>query len=136
MDFRRIPLLLSSFLAISLLGLGCAATQPSPQGYPALYTSASLPQYPNAVLTDTGRQTTSLRDGLKLQLESSDPVPAIAAFYEDKIKQLGWTVPPQRVPATTQYVSTYTKGDLYFQVMIVRTQDSVSTRITISYAQK
>ncbi len=136
MDFRRILVQLSSCLAIGLLGLGCAAAQPSPQGYPALYTSANLPQYPNALLTDTGRQTTSLRDGLKLQLESTDPVPTIAAFYEEKIKQLGWTVPPQRVPTTTQYVSTYTKDDRYFQVMIVRTQDSVSTRITISYAQK
>lgn len=46
---------------------------PVEKKYPALY-GQELPRYPQAKLIDTGRQTKSIKDGLRLKLISPDPV--------------------------------------------------------------
>ena len=106
------------------------------EDYPELY-GKELPRYPKAKLVSTGRQVSSLKDGLSLQLVSSDPVQTIAAYYEEKMKNLGWTVPEQRFPNDQVYVGNFTKGDLYFLIKIMRLDpDKDETRIDIAYAKR
>ena len=102
--------------------------------YPPLYGN-ELPKYPGATLTDTGRQQSSLKDGLKLQLSSKDEVRSIANHYEEKMKALGWTIPKQRVPNDKMYVSRYTKGNLVYQIKIMRLSADKDTQITINYLE-
>lgn len=115
---------------------GSAAGKGGSAAYPALYTSAKLPQYPGAKLVDTGRQTTSIRDGLRLTLETSDEVKKVAAFFESEMTKLGWTFPEKRVRPENLDLTKYTKDDLYFQITILRSPDAQLTKITIIYAQQ
>ena len=104
-------------------------------GYPKLYTDANLPQYPGAKLTDTGRQTSSLRDGLKLNLETDDDVQKVSTFFKDEMTKLGWVADKKRrLPAMPVDLTRFTKDDRYFQITVVRHGDG-PTKITISYAQ-
>jgi hypothetical protein len=101
--------------------------------YPELYTSANLPQYANAKLTDTGRQTSSLRDGLRLSLETDDDVQTVAKFFETEMAKLGWTVPEKKFRSDQVDVTRCTKGEVYFQVTTTKMPDK--TTILINYAQ-
>jgi len=86
------PTLLPAFgLAVALAACGGASDQPAPDpaampagsppssstaglddrdlaAYPQAYRTMDLPALPGATVTSTGRQTTSLRDGLVIQL--------------------------------------------------------------------
>lgn len=111
-------------------------TTPTESGdlqYPNLYKQANLPEYSKANLVDTGRQTTSIRDGLKLQLTSKESVQTIATYYEGEMKNLGWYIPEQKFPNEQVYSSQYTKGDLYYQMTVTKFPDEI--KITINYAQ-
>lgn len=106
------------------------------EDYPKLY-GKELPRYPNAKLVSTGRQVSSLRDGLRLQLISLDSVKTIASYYEEKMKNLGWTVPKQRFPSDKMYIASFTKNNLYYQLKIMRFDPNKDeTQIDIVYAQR
>ena len=110
---------------------------PRPSGsLPSLYVNANLPQYPGAVVVDPGREVSSLRDGVRIGLESSDAVEAIVGFYEEAFQAQGWSVPEQRFPVANLYLSTYSKGDLRFQLTIAHPVQDEPTSITISYRQE
>lgn len=50
--------------------------------------------------------------------------------------KLGWKIPKQRFLNPKIYISKYTKGNLYFQITIIRAKpDSAKTDITIVYAE-
>ena len=108
--------LLLCFLASSLLAAcgtpaeteapvdaGAPAAIPSPVddstgiAYPALYRSLELPELPGGVLLSTGRQTTSLRDGLSLSITTSMSIPEVRDYYSTALGDLGWEEAPSRV---------------------------------------
>ncbi len=109
------------------------STESGNSQYPDLYKQANLPEYSKANLVDTGRQTTSIKDGLKLQLTSTESIQTIAAYYEGEMKNLGWAIPEQKFPNDQVYNNQYTKGDLYYQVTLTKFPDE--TKITINYAE-
>ena len=59
--------------------------------YPETYRALGLPELPEATVVSTGRQTTSLRDGLSIQLTTSSSVREVRDYYRDALTALGWT---------------------------------------------
>jgi len=77
----------------SLLGsllLFAAALQAAGPDYPAAYRDLGLPEYQNATLTGTGREITSLRDGLALTLVTREDDATLRAYYEAEMSARGW----------------------------------------------
>lgn len=103
--------------------------------YPPLYRSHSLPEHPDATLVSIGRQTTSLDDGLRLELTTKARVREAAKFYEEKMKALGWKVPPQRFPNDRVYLCEFTRDDLLYQLTITATP-SQGSRIRILFGRR
>ncbi len=107
-----------------------------PLQYPELYTNEQLPQYNEATLLNTGRQTMSLKDGIRLELQSSQPVQTIAQFYETKLKKSGWNVPKQKLRSETMYRAVYTKGEMKYSLTITKNSDEKRVDIKISLISK
>ena len=103
---RRNRLQIVVFVGAVALAASCGADapdagEPSANGspvasgdasaYPATYRDLDLPALPGGVVTSSGRQTTSLRDGLSIRLTSDKPVAEVRTFYQDAMTALGWT---------------------------------------------
>ena len=110
-------------LVVTLTGMGtvrCASGQRSP-AYPAVYQSENLPELPGATLVSTGRQQTSLRDGLRLRLTSSMTLDEIRDFYREALEEQGWEErqsPASRSVSTLAGMLTFTKDTLTYAVII------------------
>ena len=103
--------------------------------YPRLYAE-ELPRYPNARLVSIGRQVSSLRDGLRLKLTSSDSTKVITSYYEEVMKALGWMVPKQRFPIASMYIGRFTKGKLVYQLKVMRLDSNTDeSQINIVYLE-
>jgi hypothetical protein len=72
-------------------GAAPAAAPAGNAAYPPIYRGLSLPELDGATLTSTGRQTTSLRDGLALTLTSTRTVDQMRDSYREAMTKLGWT---------------------------------------------
>ncbi|MFH1508560.1 MAG: hypothetical protein ABIE68_00060 [bacterium] len=100
--------------------------------YPDLYRDYDLPEYADGELTDIGRQQTSLRDGLKITLESMvDNAITIGSYYETAMSALGYTYTPPAHPSEQLWGATFTKDDLTYQVMVTVLVDK--TQIIIDF---
>lgn len=111
-------------------------TQTQSMVYPKLYTSASLPEYPNATLV----ATSLMIDGLELTLESGDPVQTMVAFYEEEMRGLGWDVQSQEFRSEALYHSSYTTCDPVCSVLLITVRGpegpSEPTNISITFLQE
>lgn len=104
--------------------------------YPKLY-SEDLPRYPGATIVDAGRSSRNLRDGVRIKLETTDPLPDVVKFYEDALKAAGWTIPQKRFPNEQFHMGVYTKGKLQYTLNVMRMgAGGASTTIQISYHEK
>ena len=122
------------FLIPLLFLTGCVSRPSLP--YPELYTQANLPQYEKAWVTNTGRQQTSLTEGIRLRLRSKKQIPDIRAYYETELAALGWTTadePPEGWE--TFYLRLYDKDDMTLQLTI-EDQGREGQSIAIIYQQK
>ena len=108
----------------------------APLQYPELYTNEKLPQYSKATLTSTGRQTTSLKDGLALDLTSTDDVQTIAKFYEKELNTLGWKVPVPKFRSDDMFIANCSKGQLTYNVTITKMPAGKPTTIHIAFLSK
>jgi hypothetical protein len=151
MVMRR-SLLVNSLLVFTLVGCTHVSPSSSPDTtpptdtsspseqseslhYPQLYLDANLPQYPDATLTDTGRQTKSLKDGIKLTLQTHDSVTTAAAFFRSQLESLSWQLPKEPFPQENLYVAEFQKDDLTFLITITRFEGQDHTQISINYLQ-
>jgi hypothetical protein len=144
--------------ALCLSVAGCGASAPEDTGaatpaatppaasdtggdlsYPALYRDLSLPELEGARLTSTGRQTTSLRDGLALILTSPKTVDEVRDFYRDALTALGWKADPQGrgalVPNLPIGGGSFTKDGLVFTT-IITALPSGESRINITVREQ
>jgi hypothetical protein len=85
----------ASLVILSLLAARLAGAQTTPT-YPELYRSLALPELPGAQIVSTGRQTTSLRDGLAIRLTTALSVPQTRDFYRGALLDSGWAETPSR----------------------------------------
>lgn len=146
-------------LAAALAACGGASDQPAPDpaatpdasppssspvavddrdlaAYPQAYRTMDLPALPGATVTSTGRQTTSLRDGIVIQLTTEMSVSEASEFYREALTSRGWAeetgpgqaarallpdLPLQRlsfVDGPLSYAVTLTANDGTTQVLI------------------
>ena len=120
-------------LVLVLLAGGIAAAQ---MDYPAIYRSQELPELTGATVTSTGRQTTSLRDGIRIDLETAMPVQDALAFYREQMAPLDW----QETPARTKFQSPmvgrveFRKGALSLGITATRLGEV--TKVNINLVEK
>jgi hypothetical protein len=101
--------------------------------YPALYVSLDLPQLPNATLISTGRQSSSLRDGLALRLSTPTAVADVRQFLSEALTERGWTVVPARpLPPSMPVAGVQaTRDRVSFQATITKMSDATQVNITV-----
>ena len=111
-----------------------------PLAYPQLYVDQDLPQYPGAILTDLGRQTTSIRDGLKLVAVSNDSIDLIIQFFVLEMEKRGWSydkVKRERLELLQDPPAgliQFTKGKLRFTVQALKIEGD-QTEIKINFLE-
>ena len=105
----------------------------APLQYPEIYTNEKLPQFDKATLTSTGRQTQSLKDGIALDLTSTESVQTVAKFYEKELNNLGWKVPVPKLRTELTFVAECTKDNLKYIITITKMPDGKSSKIHISF---
>jgi hypothetical protein len=106
--------------------------------YPDLYRNLSLPEIDGGTVTSTGRQTTSLRDGLAITVTSGKTVDEARAFYQERLAAAGWTAAPQArgasVPGLPVAGVTFTKDRMTYTATITAAPDG-GVRIQISVVE-
>jgi hypothetical protein len=122
------------FVALALLLTVCASAQGL--DYPPLYRSLALPELPMATLTSTGRQSTSLRDGLSIRLSTPTAVGDVRGFYADALSKTGWTVAPSRPlpPGLPAAGVQATKDRLHFSATI--TAQGSATQVDLAVVEQ
>ncbi len=107
---------------------------PTSSAYPALYQQYNLPEYPGATITDSGRTSDNLNDGISLELTTSDDLTTIGAFYSSAFSSLaGWSYSPPAHPVPTVYGATATKSDESLRYQLTATKLPDTTKINISF---
>ena len=117
-------------LIVCLCGLLVAAD------YPEAYLKCGLPEYPGAKLIDTGRQTRSLRDGIRVQIETRDNTTRVARYFEKELKAAGWKLNPRKRSSGTACLLAASKERLQVTVLGLRHPQRPKTRVTINLIEK
>ena len=108
--------------------------------YPSAYTSLNLPEYPNATITELGRTSESLKDGVKIFLESSDDYITLRSYYESEMAALGWTLQESIAVKKMRemgkldmipFAGVFEKDDLVFQIFTSRVNDLTKLNIAL-----
>ncbi|GAA0783830.1 hypothetical protein E1180_09720 [Roseibium denhamense] len=84
-------------LAALALGLGMIFWSSGPAAssdlsYPQVYRDLGLPELPGAKATGTGRNNSSLTDGISITLQSEASNGALRSYYEAALAERGWTL--------------------------------------------
>ena len=109
-----------------------AAGESAGMAYPTLYRDLDLPELPGGTLTSTGRQTTSLRDGLVLRITTSMPVAEARDYYSNALRELGWDESPTRgVPGAPMAGLNATKDGLTYTATIMLIGDATQVAINL-----
>jgi hypothetical protein len=109
-----------------------AASASSDSAYPALYREMRLPQLPGAQVMSTGRQETSLRDGLAIRATTSMSVGDARNYVSQALTDEGWTEAPARVlPGLAISGLTATKGDLSYTATFTSNGDATQVAINV-----
>lgn len=123
------------FLAGCGEGTTGTETKTENSSYPSLYVSEGLPQYKDAKLAQVIKDGPTLKEGVLLRLESSKDVKTIAAYYDEEMKKLGWTMPSVNTATETSYATQYNKGNNYLQLTVSQITGSSQT-ISINLMQQ
>ena len=82
-------------------------------------------------MTSTGRQTTSLRDGLAIRVTTSMPVAEARDYYSNALRELGWEESPTRgVPGAAMAGLHATKAGMTY--MATMTAIGGATQVAIN----
>ena len=121
-----------------LLGLPLfAVTMVSAQmDYPAAFRNLKLPELTGATIASTGRQTTSLRDGIRIDLETTMPVQEVLAYYREQMAPLGWkdASPPARMKSPMMGGATFTHEALTLTLTVTRMGET--TKVGLNLVEK
>lgn len=110
------------------------------QEYPALYKSLELPEYENAILVKKGHQEVSLRDGLRLTLETPDEYGPLRSYYEAELAAKGWeleeTIATRKMREAGMldqmpFNGVFRKGNRKFQITSSRSGDKTLYSIIV-----
>jgi hypothetical protein len=133
---------LLSLAAVMWLAQGAASiAQSSSKTYPVLYRAQKLPELASATIISTGRQTTSLRDGLRIDLTTLRPLSDVREFYRRALTAAGWkereSTPASRAAEANPRgaMLTFSKDRLTYTVTIVVPPDA-ETRVMINLVER
>lgn len=104
--------------------------------YPSVYLQTGLPMYPDAKIIDVGRQTRSLRDGIRVQIETRDNTTRVARYFEKELKAAGWKLNPRKRSSGTACLLGASKERLRVTVLGLRHPQRPKTRVTINLIEK
>ena len=100
--------------------------------YPAMYRDLDLPELPGGTVTSTGRQTTSLRDGITIRITTSMPVAEARDYYSGALRELGWEEAPTRgVPGASMAGLLATNDGLTYMATITAIGDATQININL-----
>ena len=125
----QLPLLIAC-LFVLICGLFVAAD------YPESYVKSGLPEYPGAKVIDTGRQIRSLRQGIRVQIETRDNTTRVARYFEQELKAAGWKMNPRKRRTGTACLLAASKERLQVTVLGLRHPHRPKTRVTIDLIEK
>lgn len=137
------PLAITLALTWATVGCGPSSRSETPpsaggsQAYPAAYRDLALPEIEGGIVTDTGRQTTSLRDGIIVSLDSAKSVDDARAFYTERLAAAGWAITPAgrgALPGLPTATVEATRDNLHYQVTITAGPEG-GTRIRLAVRQ-
>lgn len=128
------------FVAVLLAGASSASVlsaQPAAATYPEIYRARKLPELPGATIVSTGRQTKSLRDGIRLRLTSPAPLAEIRDFYQAALTTRGWkedVSQASRAAATNPRLSmmTFVGEGVTYSVVITAGLGTSPTQILVN----
>lgn len=117
------------------------AVQSSTVAYPTTYSARQLPELPGATVVSIGRQTDSLRDGLRIRLTSSKPLAEVREFYQNALVAGGWREyhpPAARATRTSMRIDviSFVKERLTYEVTIVVPPNTAETQVTIKVVER
>jgi len=132
MKIRFTGLLLSTFMATGLFADGL--------DYPERYRELQLPEYSNATLTDVGRNSSSLSDGISITLSTVDNTKLLRKYYETEMSNRGWQL--QETVATAKrraaglldrlpFGAVFTKQGMRYQIVTHTLEDGTSIHISV-----
>jgi hypothetical protein len=102
--------------------------------YPELYREMRLPEAPDAQVMSTGRQETSLSDGLSIRVSTPMAVQEARDYFSGALEGDGWKVTASRpLPGINVSNLTATKGPVTYTATF--TSNSGATQIDINVVQ-
>lgn len=113
-----------------------AAAAGNESSYPDLYRSMGLPVLPGAAVTSTGRQSTSLRDGLTIRLTTTMSVAETRDYYRTAMAEAGWTETAPPGPAASAMDLpvgrvAFTKDDVSFSALLTAADGGTQVAINV-----
>jgi len=129
---KIIGLTIVSIVGVVFMGCGSGGGL----DYPELYISENLPRFENSKVTQVIKDGPTLKDGNLFILESTEDVKTIATYYDNKMKNLGWTMPAKNETTETSYATQYNGPDKkYVQVTVSNLREDAQT-ISINFMQQ
>jgi len=95
-----------------------------------------LPTLPDATITSTGRQTTSLRDGLAIRLTTPLSVAETRDFYRTAMIEAGWIeeAPPNPAAAALELPVArvaFAKGSVSYSALLTAADGGTQVAINV-----
>ena len=134
-------ILFSALLSLFIFSACTESTSSSEtvSSYPSLYIDANLPQYPNAIITDSS-QGRNLLDGISIDFETNDSIPDIKNFFEIEMANRGFEIPelknyhnlpPELVE--TVYMNQYSLENKSYSIQATKASNEEPSLVHISY---
>jgi len=123
---------LTLILLIAIVFSGCGSSV----SYPKLYVTEGLPQYENAKITQIIKDGPTLKDGNLFILESKNDVKTVAMYYDNKLTDLGWTMPAKNEATATSYATQYNGKDGKYIQLTVNEMTAGTTTISINFMEQ
>ncbi|MAI73349.1 MAG: hypothetical protein CMM01_20935 [Rhodopirellula sp.] len=111
-----------------------------PMEYPKLYVDNDLPEYAGAIVTGSGSQVESLKDGVTVTAVSNDSIDLIMPFYVEAMEKLGYTYDSskydrsQLVADTPMSMLVFTKEKLRLSVTLTKLEQQ-QTEIKTNFSE-
>ena len=124
-------LLISLFVFSACIGNTNSTDDSS--SYPSMYIEENLPQYPNAIITDSS-QGNNLIDGVRVNFETNDSTADIQNFFETEMASRGFDIPDSSYTTNELfYYSQYKINNKFYSVQATKASNEDPSLVSISY---
>lgn len=123
-----------------LLLLTTAGLYAADLDYPDVYRALGLPEYENATITELGRDSSSLRDGIKITLFTKVDKATLRKYYEDSMQALEWELQEPVSNAKMRaagmldqlpFATSFNKNDMRYQITTSKKDNGTFIHISV-----